>query len=65
MNFEEKLKEFKALDSNEKKEKLIAIFEHAKNNIDFSETALDYLTSNEQPDELVMLNFYELILQAI
>ena len=65
MNFEEKIKEFRALDANAKKEKLMAIFEYAKDNIDFSQTAIDYLTSNEEPEELVMENLYELIIQAI
>ena len=65
MNFEEKLNEFKALDANAKKEKLIAIFEYAKDNIDFSQNAIDYLTSNEEPEELVMENLYEFIVSAI
>ena len=65
MNLMQKLEEFKSLDVNEKKKKLIAIFEYAKDNIDFSKTALDYLTSNEQPDELVMWNLYELIVNAM
>ena len=65
MNFEEKINEFKALDANAKKEKLMAIFEYAKDNIDFSQTAIDYLTSNEEPEELVMENLYEFIVSAI
>lgn len=65
MNIEEKIKEFKSLDIKAKKEKLIAIFEYTKDNIDFSKSALDYLISNEQPDELVMWNLYGLIAKAM
>ena len=65
MEAEEKLQKFKALSLDEKKEKLMAIFEYAKNQIDFSETAIDYLSSNDAPSELVMQNLYELIVNAI
>ena len=65
LQLEKKLQEFNELTNTQKKEKLMNIFEYAKNKIDFSETAISYLTSNEEPNELVMWNLYELILQAI
>lgn len=61
---EVKLQEFKALTAEQKKEKLLAIFEFAKNKFDFSEWAIDYLSSNSVPDELVMENFYEFVIEA-
>jgi hypothetical protein len=51
---DKKLQEFNELTNVQKKEKLMNIFEYSKNKIDFSETAISYLTSNEEPDELVM-----------
>ena len=65
MDIEEKLKEFKALDANAKKEKLIAIFEYAKDRIDFSETAISYLSSDSSPEDLVMDELYEFIVEAV
>jgi len=65
IQLDKKLQEFNELTNTQKKEKLMNIFEYAKNKIDFSETAISYLTSNEEPNELVMWNLYELILQAI
>ena len=65
MKAEEKLQKFKELSLDEKKEKLMAIFEYAKNQIDFSKTAIDYLSSNDAPNELVMQNLYELIVNAV
>lgn len=62
---DKKLQEFNELTNAQKKEKLMNIFEYSKNKIDFSETAISYLTSNEKPDELVMWNLYELVVQAV
>ena len=65
MDIEEKLKEFKALDANAKKEKLIAIFEYTKDRIDFSESAIAYLSSDSSPEDLVMDELYEFIVEAV
>ena len=59
-----KLQEFKALDADKKKEKLLAIFEFAKDKFDFSENAINYLSSDTEPSELVMENFYEFVVDA-
>lgn len=61
---EKKLQEFKALDADKKKEKLLAIFEFAKDKFDFSENAISYLSSDVDPDELVMEKFYEFVVHA-
>lgn len=61
---EKKLQEFKALDVDKKKEKLLAIFEFAKDKFDFSENAINYLSSDTLPSELVMENFYEFVVNA-
>jgi len=65
MDIEEKLKEFKALDVNAKKKKLIAIFEYTKDRIDFSESAIAYLSSDSSPEDLVMDELYEFIVEAV
>lgn len=62
---EKKIQEFKALDAEEKKEKLLAIFEFAKDKFDFSENAINYLSSDTDPSELVMEKFYEFVIAAI
>ena len=61
---EVKLQEFKALTVEEKREKLLAIFEFAKDKFDFSERAISYLSSNTLPDELVMEKFYEFVVEV-
>ena len=61
---EVKLQEFRALTLEEKKEKLLAIFEFAKDKFDFSERAISYLSSNTLPDELVMEKFYEFVVEV-
>ena len=61
---EVKLQEFRALTADEKREKLLAIFEFAKDRFDFSETAINYLSSSTLPDELVMEKFYEFVVEA-
>lgn len=58
-----KLQKFKALSFEEKQKKLLAIFEFAKDNIDFSDTAISYLNWN--PDERVMEMLYEVVVQAV
>ncbi len=62
---EKKLQEFKSLNVDEKKEKLLAIFEFAKDKFDFSENAINYLSSDTDPSELVMEKFYEFVIAAI
>ena len=61
---EARLNEFKALTLEGKREKLLAIFEFAKDKFDFSETAINYLSSNTLPDELVMEKFYEFVVEV-
>ena len=61
---EVKIQEFKALALEEKREKLLAIFEFAKDKFDFSETAINYLSSNTLPNELVMEKFYEFVVEV-
>ena len=61
---EVKLQEFKALSVEEKQNKLLAIFEFAKDQFDFSETAINYLSSSTLPDELVMEKLYEFVVYA-
>ena len=51
---EVKLQEFKLLTVEEKQKKLLAIFEFAKDKFDFSESAIDYLSSATLPQESVM-----------
>ena len=62
---EVKLQEFKALTVEEKQEKLLAIFEFARDKFDFSENAINYLSSNTLPEELVMEKLYEFIVEVI
>ena len=62
---EVKLRGFKALTLEEKQEKLLAIFEFAKDKFDFSENAVNYLSSNTLPEELVMEKLYEFIVEVI
>jgi hypothetical protein len=61
---EVKIQEFKALSFEEKQNKLLAIFEFAKNKLDFSERAIEYLSSNTLPEELVMEKLYEFIVEV-
>ena len=61
---EKKLQEFKSLNADEKREKLLAIFGFAKDKFDFSDNAINYLSSDTEPNELVMENFYEFVLAA-
>lgn len=58
---EVKLQEFKALSFEEKQKKLLAIFEFAKDKFDFSENAINYLSSSTLPEELVMEKLYEFV----
>ena len=60
-----KLQEFKALSFEEKQKKLLAIFEFAKDKFDFSENAINYLSSNTLPEELVMEKLYEFVVEAM
>ena len=55
---------FKALSVEEIQQKLLAIFNFAKDKFDFSETAINYLSSNILPSELVMVNLYEFVVNA-
>jgi hypothetical protein len=61
---EKLLQAFKELSVEEKQKKLLAIFDFAKDKFDFSETAINYLSSNTLPEELVMIKLYEFILHA-
>jgi len=61
---EVKIQEFKALTLEEKQKKLLAIFEFAKDKFDFSERAIEYLSSSTLPEELVMEKLYEFIVEA-
>ena len=61
---EQKLTSFKELSTDEKKEKLLKIFEFIKEKIDFSENAINFLSNTDNPDEEVMIQLYELILSA-
>ncbi len=61
---EVKLQEFKALSFEEKQKKLLAIFEFAKDKFDFSERAIEYLSSNTLPEELVMEKLYEFVVEV-
>jgi hypothetical protein len=62
--WEKMIEDFKALTAEEKQKKLLAIFDFAKDKFDFSETAINYLSSNTLPEELVMIKLYEFILQV-
>ena len=61
---EVKLQEFKALSFEEKQKKLLAIFEFAKDEFDFSETAINYLSANTLPEESVMEKLYEFVVSV-
>ena len=61
---EVKLQKFKALSFGEKQQKLLAIFEFAKDKFDFSENAINYLSSSTLPEELVMEKLYEFVVSA-
>lgn len=61
---EVKLQQFKELTLEEKKEKLLAIFEFAKDKFDFSDSAIDYLSSDTLPEESVMEKLYEFVVGA-
>ena len=65
MQYETKLQKFKVLTAEQKREKLLAIFEFAKDKFDFSENAISYLSSDTLPDELVMEKFYEFVVEVI
>jgi len=62
---EVKIQEFKALRFEEKQKKLLAIFEFAKDKFDFSENAINYLSSNTPPEESVMEKLYEFVVSII
>lgn len=59
-----KIQEFKTLSFEQKREKLLAIFEFAKDKFDFSETAINYISSNISPDELVMEKLYDFVVSV-
>jgi len=61
---EEMIEAFKSLSVEDKRKKLLAIFEFAKDKFDFSERAISYLSSNTLPDELVMEKFYEFVVET-
>jgi hypothetical protein len=61
---EVKLQQFKGLTLEEKKEKLLAIFEFAKDKFDFSDSAIDYLSADTLPEELVMEKLYEFVVEV-
>lgn len=62
--WEKMIEDFKALTAEQKQKKLLAIFDFAKDKFDFSETAINYLSSNTLPSELVMIKLYEFVLHA-
>jgi len=62
--WEEMIESFKSLTFEEKQQKLLAIFEFAKDKFDFSENAIKYLSSGTLPNELVMVKLYEFVVDA-
>ena len=60
--WEEMIESFKSLTVEEKQQKLLAIFEFAKDKFDFSENAIKYLSSGTLPNELVMVKLYEFVI---
>ena len=62
--WEKMIEDFKALTAEQKQKKLFAIFDFAKDKFDFSETAINYLSSNTLPSELVMVKLYEFVVNA-
>lgn len=62
--WEEMIESFKSLTVEEKQQKLLAIFEFAKDKFDFSENAIKYLSSGTLPNELVMVKLYEFVVDA-
>jgi len=62
--WEKMIEDFKALTAEQKQKKLLAIFDFAKDKFDFSETAINYLSSDTLPSELVMVKLYEFVVNA-
>lgn len=58
---EEKILEFKKFNSEQKRWKLLAIFEYIKDEIDFAGNVTIYLSNS--PDDLVMDKLYELVME--
>ena len=61
---EKLLQDFKELSAEDKQKKLLAIFDFARDKFDFSENAINFLSSSTLPDELVMVKLYEFIIHA-
>lgn len=59
---EKKLAKFQELSYEDKKKKLIAIFELLKDKVEFSQHAIQVLSDENPIDELVMVKLYEFIL---
>ena len=62
--WEEMIEAFKSLSVEEKQQKLLAIFDFARDKFDFSDNAIRYLTSGTLPNELVMIKLYEFVVHA-
>lgn len=61
---EKLLQAFKELSVEDKQKKLLAIFEYAKDKFDFSENAINYLSTDTLPNELVMIKLYEFVIHV-
>ena len=57
----EKIIEFKNFNTEQKRWKLLAVFDYIKDNIDFADNAIAYLSYS--PDNLVMDKLYEFIME--
>ena len=64
IKLEKMIEDFKMLTAEEKQKKLLEIFDFAQDKFDFSETAINYLSSNTLPSELVMVKLYEFVVHA-
>ena len=64
MQDEKLLEAFKSLSIEDKQKKLLAIFEYAKDKFDFSENAINYLSTDTLPNELVMIKLYEFVIHV-
>lgn len=62
--WEQMIEDFKALTFEQKQQKLLAIFDFAKDKFDFSENAINYLSSDTLPNELVMIKLYEFVVHV-
>ncbi len=58
---EKLLQKFRDMPPEDKKKKLLNIFEFIKDKIDFSDNAINYL-NDEEADENVMIKLYEFVL---